>query len=419
MIKPWVWAAAALLGGCATGGGSVPDSTPAAAPAAATVEARYPLSPAQRVTTDAAIYLGNLDARIEVLQSDVDTGRQPSRRAALAAGLLYRYRILGRLADAEAALALAEQAVVESSANADAWLTLASARSAFHLFSAAEQALQQARAMGAAAERWQPLQRDLQVALGDYAALAEDFAHSDQPVADFYELAHRADLRLLLGDLGGASFWYRTAQDLYIDVDPVPLAWLYTQQGIALLRHGDFAAARDFFAAAYARLPQYYLAAEHLAECEHALGNLDRARALYREVIAQTGNPEFQAALAAVERDAGNQEVADAALAAAERGYRDLLARHPAAYAQHAAEFFLERGQAEQALQLALQNAELRRDVGSLILRARSEAAAGQFDQACASVKVIADLPVQPPELGELAELRQRCASAAGSASAG
>lgn len=85
----------------------------------------------------------------------------------------------------------------------------------------------------------------------------------------------------MLGDLPGASFWHRSAQDFYRDVSPFHLAWLYTQQGIAILRHGDFKSAQPFFAAALARLPSYYLAAEHLAECEMELGQLDqRAHAI-------------------------------------------------------------------------------------------------------------------------------------------
>jgi tetratricopeptide (TPR) repeat protein len=247
------------------------------------------------------------------------------------------------------------------------------------------------------------------MAQGRYDRLRDDFARSGEPVADFYELAHRADLRLMQGDLQGASHWYRAAQDLYHDVDPLPLAWLYSQQGIALLRHGRCDQAKAFFEAAYQRLPEYYLASEHLAECEAQLGNTERARKLYRAVIAQTGNPEFMAALADLEEQAGRAEIAAAARKDAEDGYRALLDRQPAAYAQHAAEFLLDAGKADEALALARDNLALRQDVGSLILMASAAAAAGQQAEACAAAARVRASGLQPPELGEIAGIEMSC----------
>jgi tetratricopeptide (TPR) repeat protein len=226
-------------------------------------------------------------------------------------------------------------------------------------------------------------------------------------------LAHRADLRLMQGDLEGASHWYRTAQDFYHDVDPLPLAWLYSQQGIALLRHGRYDLAKPFFEAAYQRLPDYFLASEHLAECEAQLGNIDRARELYRAVIAQTGNPEFIAALADLEQQAGNPDAAAAARKAAEVGYRALLDRQRAAYAQHAAEFLLDIGKADEALLLARDNLALRKDIGSLILMVKAAAAGGQHAEACAAAAQARATGLEPPELGEIAEIENSCKSLA------
>jgi tetratricopeptide (TPR) repeat protein len=184
---------------------------------------------------------------------------------------------------------------------------------------------------------------------------------------------------------------------------------LYTQQGIALLRHGRVAQAKPFFEAAYQRLPDYYLASEHLAECEAQLGNTGRARELYRAVIAQTGNPEFMAALADLEEQMGNAEIAAATREDAEDGYRALLHRQHAAYAQHAAEFLLDAGKADEALALARDNLALRQDVGSLILIARAAAAAGHPAEACAAAARVRASGLAPPEIGEIAAIEVSC----------
>jgi tetratricopeptide (TPR) repeat protein len=397
---------AALLGACA----AAPERHGEPPQAAFEMFAqRYPLSAQQRATTSASIYLGNLDARIDVLEAQLHRDEDAGAQGSLAGALLLRFRVVGRAADGERALELAARAASAAPDQPDVHLLHAAALSAFHHFAEAENALALAQAAGGSEDVLTRLRRDLWMAQGRYDRLRDDFARSGEPVADFYELAHRADLRLMQGDLQGASHWYRAAQDLYHDVDPLPLAWLYSQQGIALLRHGRCDQAKAFFEAAYQRLPEYYLASEHLAECEAQLGNTERARKLYRAVIAQTGNPEFMAALADLEEQAGRAEIAAAARKDAEDGYRALLDRQPAAYAQHAAEFLLDAGKADEALALARDNLALRQDVGSLILMASAAAAAGQQAEACAAAARVRASGLQPPELGEIAGIEMSC----------
>ena len=404
---PWfvTLALAAVLGACA----GMPQADGPSVATDAMASRGYPLTPQQRVTTSEDIYLGNLDARIAVLDQELEKSPSASLQAQQAAARLLRFRVLGQLADGEEGLKLAEAATRLQPELADAQLILASALSTFHRFDEAMTALDRARDTGAAPQRLATTRRDLLMAQGRYGDLTEDFAHASEPVADFYELAHRADLRLLQGDLAGASLWYRAAQDLYHDVDPVPLAWLHVQQGIALLRHGQTAQAREFFAAAHARLPHYALAAEHLAECEFLLGRHDRARQLYAAVIEQTDNPEYRAALAGVEEAAGHPDRARAERESASRGYRQLLERHRAAYAQHAAEYFLELGEVDSAWQLAQENLQLRADIGSLILYARAAEAGNHRQQACDALARIRASDLHPPELRELGPLQRSC----------
>jgi tetratricopeptide (TPR) repeat protein len=400
----WIFPFLLLLVSCTST--SDRDASALPSPSAGTVLlASFPLTTQARPTTAESLFLANLNANIEELEKRVSSSEAAS--AALASALLLRFRIVGRLEDGERALTLAQ-----SSGNSGlALLTRAAAQMTFHDFAGAAEAIAALRSYPEHAGQVAVLERDLNMALGNYSALADDFRLADQPASDFFEMTHRADIRLMQGNLDGATAWYRAAQDLYGDVSPFPLAWLYTQQGIAILRHGDFAAARPFFAAAVERLPSYYLAAEHLAECEMELGELDRARARYQAVIAQTGNPEFYAALADLETRAGNAEAAAQALKSALAGYEQLLARYPSAYAHHAAEFLIEQGQTVRALALARENLALRKDIGSWILLATAAEAAGDQPLACEATTAAVATGLKPPELAELDALRKVCAA--------
>jgi hypothetical protein len=399
-----------LLGGCASRGGTAVETTAQAAP----VDPVWPLDPQAYRTTSASIYLGNLDARIEELQRLVSERDRNEHRTALAGSLYHRYRVLGRLADAEEALRLLDAAVAAEPEVAEHRLLRAVVLGGFHRFADALLDLDAAEAAGLPPAAAHKARREVRLALGDYLPLRDEFALAQELSPEFDELAHRADLRLLQGEPAAAEFLFRAAQAQYRDVNPVPLAWLHVQQGIAHLRHGRVEDARRFFAAAHARLPAYYLATEHLAECEARLGNLDAARALYGEVIAQTGNPEFVAALAGVEREAGNAEEADRLQAEALAGYEALMRRHPAAFGQHAAEFLIEIGQAPRADALAQENLKLRRDVGSWILAAQTAEAVGDLPRACAARERAVETAMRPPELAELDALAVRCTALAG-----
>jgi tetratricopeptide (TPR) repeat protein len=384
---------------------SRPTATPtpeATGAAPAKAESAWPLSTQRYRTTSGVIYLGNLDARIEELDRLSKLPGGESHRVALARNLYHRYRVVGRLDDAERALGLLDTVVSETSAEATAHQLRAVVLGGFHRFQEALTELERAAAAGAVEADLRRSRVELQLGIGDYVALAPELAQSDHLDADFHVLAHRADLRLQLGDPEGAAFRYRAAQSVYDDVNPVPLAWLHVQQGIALLRHGDVTGAREFFAAAHERLPQYYLATEHLAECEAQLGRHDRARELYRQVIAQTGNPEFVAALSGVEREAGNVEAAERLAQDAERGYAALIERHPAAFGQHAAEFFIERGDVARAESLARANLAQRQDVGSWLLSTEIALARGNAEGACTSYTKARQTGLRPPELVEM-----------------
>lgn len=367
--------------------------------------ARYPYDQSDYSTTSGEIYLANLDATVEALSGSHDKSRRP---AELAAQLYHRYRILGRREDGERALALVEEHVTQD-APASAFLTRASIRSGFHRFEGARRDLERARARGAAPAALEGLDRELRLAVGDYESFGADWGWSRRPAAGFYEAAFRGNVSVLLGEPETAGLQFFRAQQHYRDSNPFPLAWLYTQQGIALVRNGEFERAIPYLEAALERVPRFYVAVEHLAECEYETGALERARERYRGVIEQTDHPAFRAALANVEDALGYAGRAEALRKRALSDYERLLQEDPAAYGGHAIDFLIEMGRGERALELARLNGSNRSDVGSHIALAKAAHATGNHDLACRALTVAIATGLNPPELAGTTDIAAAC----------
>src|SRR6185312_16337189 len=136
-------------------GGEAPAAGSAAAGASPSRRApRFPASPDELPTSDAAIALGNLDAQI--LGYENARKRQPtSADWLIPLSSLYdaRGQAIGRIADYETALALADEAVRLAPADGAALLARAAARARFHRFADAMADLDAAAAHGAPADR--------------------------------------------------------------------------------------------------------------------------------------------------------------------------------------------------------------------------------------------------------------------------
>ncbi|MBY6204225.1 hypothetical protein [Halomonas denitrificans] len=363
----------------------------------------YPSTVRQQPTTSGEVYRANLDARIDSLTARhaADPGGPAS--ATLAALHFHRFKVIGRVDDLDRALAIGNQRLEVDPDDGRARRVRAHILAGMHRFDDARSDLEHGDRPS------DGLQLQIALATGNYAAIRSEFDAILQPTDDFYRTVLRGNLAMLNGRLDTASVLFLRAQQMYDDSNPYPLAWLHTQQGIALLRSGDCTNASRFFAAAVDRLPDYYLAVEHLAECERRLGDISSARKRYRKVIAQTGQPEFIGALADLERDAGHGELADQLDARAEREWNRLLQRHSLTFGDHAVDFFLERGQPERALVLAREMLERRRDVLSLALHARIAFENDSAEEGCRSIAAIEATGLTPPERSELEPLVARC----------
>lgn len=349
-------------------------------------------------TTPGEVYLGNLNGQIHVLERKTarldGTGAKMIAQGRLAVLLYHRFRVEGRLADAERARRLMHEVVSADGSNPSDRLIYARILLGFHDFDGALEQVEAARAAGAVS--------------GDADAVSEAVHRAmklpeepgSHPDSDGYITAvQRAAVEIEHGRLSRATDLLRRAQELYRDTSPFPLAWIHVQQGVALLRAGDHEGARTFFAAAHERMPEYYVATEHLAETEGLLGNAERAARLYRDVTAQNDQPLFWHGLAGAEAALGNEAAAADAARRAKAGYEALLARHPVMYADHAIGFYIEIGQPERALELAQLNYRYRKDVAARLALAEALLANGGDTQACDLIATITAAGLAPPEL--------------------
>ena len=355
----------------------------------------YPLRQAQRPTTDAAVYVGNLRGRLEALdrRADRDSGALLTMRASTTFEL---YQIEGRLVLLDRAAALAKAAVTADPGVADAWLIHAQIQAHLHAFDGALHALGRSEALKAPQREVARLRTEIAAALGNLAA--DEHAAGPRTLANASDAIVAAHVCVQMGNLQCASELFHQAQFLDNDPSPLPLAWLHTQQGVTLLRFGHPEAAIPFFRAALERLPGYYVANEHLAECLGLIGAYDEARSHYEQVIAQTSHPEYMAGYAGMLRQAGDQDAASEWQQRATDGYARLLESAPAAYAGHAIGFYLEAGNSSKALNLAERNIAIRQDVGSWLLLAEARVAAGQCDGAVQALAKAKATGWRPPE---------------------
>jgi len=101
------------------------------------------------------------------------------------------------------------------------------------------------------------------------------------------------------------------------------------------------------------------------------------AIALVRPLVEQSDDPEYAGQLSSLLADSGARDEAAALRARAAARYDQLIARHPAAFADHAARFWLGPGaDASKALTLARLNLAARRTAESQSLLAAAEHAA-------------------------------------------
>jgi len=331
-------------------------------------------------TTHGTIALINLDDQIESLELQAAQGRLTSRWwAELVDRLTLRGQVRSRIADYERAAGIAEAIACDASADGMAFLTRARMRAWLHRFEEALTDLDAAERLGLAGD-----------AESERAAIFQAVGRYDEAMAlrravvarraDFETLWAVAALHAERGEIDAAEHWFGESRRRFRGVSPFGLAHLDFQRGHMWQEQGDLGRAREWLMAAWVRLPAYARAEGHLAEVEATLGEREAAIGRLARLASTSDDPDYATQLARILYQDGRLEEATVWRARAEVRYDELMARHPAAFADHSAEFWLTvGGDPHRALALARQNAAVRQTprAAALLSRAALACASG------------------------------------------
>ena len=330
----------------------------------------------EATVTDGTIALRNLEAQIAGLQPEAAQCRAPiDERVRLIDLLALRGSIMGTIADYERAQELADRLVHVAITAAPAFLARAQARAVFHRFADALEDLEVAERLGA----------DADVVNRERAAVFQGLGRYDEAFAIRKEAAHRSPsfeslgalttLHAERGDTERAVRLHAESVRRYRGISPLPLATLNFQLGVMWMREGDFDRARDQLTAARRYVAAYVPAQGHLAEVEAELGDAESAVALLYPLATTSDDPDYAGQLARILADAGRTEESRYWRQHAAERYDELIALHPEAFADHAADFWLGAGaEPEKALRLAHMNFAIRKTPRARALLSRAVA---------------------------------------------
>jgi tetratricopeptide (TPR) repeat protein len=240
---------------------------------------------------------------------------------------------------------------------------------------------------------------DLAFQRGQYAAARERFDAALALKRTPSILAKLALWHWRMGEFDRAEALYLEAETIMIGPALEPHAWTHLQLGIMDLERGRYEQAFEHYRDGATKLGGWWLLEEHIAEIAVLLGMPKFATALYDEIIARTGKPEFIDAKAALLAAAGDKAGSAALVEQATAIYEAELKRFPEASYGHALDHYLEFGPPARALELAEANHKLRPNVEAKLGLAQARLAVGEvtvaktiIDEALATGFVSADL---------------------------
>ncbi len=181
------------------------------------------------------------------------------------------------------------------------------------------------------------------IARGRPEEVIEAVSHRAAEQPGFATHTQLAFALVALGRIDEAERSYLQALGSWDQMTPFPVAWVEFQRGELHVGRDD-ARAATHYRRALDYLPHYVSPRVHLAELLAENQDLDGAIALLEAIAGQSEDPEVDSRLAEFLMAAGRSDDAAAVRSRAERGYAALAARHPLAFLDHIAEFWLGAG---------------------------------------------------------------------------
>ncbi|MFZ0706919.1 MAG: tetratricopeptide repeat protein [Candidatus Korobacteraceae bacterium] len=319
----------------------------------------------------------NLDAQIDALEPEFRRGHASvEARAGLTELISLRGLIVGRIADYDRADEIAEQLVLDAPMDPRALLARARTRAGFHRFNDALDNVDRAERLSLDAETANAERAAIYQALGRYDEAFELRKEAVKRQPSFESFAGLVGLLAERGEPEAAERQYEQSCCRYRGVSPFPLALLEFQMGLMWMNDGRLDDARRSFEAAWQRVPAYAQAQGHLAEVEAEFGETDSAISRLHSLAESSDDPDYAAQLARILADVGHESESLIWRRRAAARYDQLVATHPEAFADHAAEFWLAAGaEPSKALRFAKMNVEVRNTPHARGLLARAVAA--------------------------------------------
>ena len=204
-----------------------------------------------------------------------------------------------------------------------------------------------------------------------------------------------------IGEYDAAEQWFAKAQERVTGRSARLRAWLKLQFGILDLERGRLNDALVHYRDALDLFPDYWLVEEHIAEIDALQGRTLKAESSYRDLINRTGSPLFMIALADILEQRGPSEKAEAneLLHEAHSLFKTIASQIPEAMAGHALEYFLHRGDPQQALRMAESNYQSRPGGQPALMLVQAQAINGQLPQAQSRLDSLLTTPYRSAEL--------------------
>jgi tetratricopeptide (TPR) repeat protein len=303
-------------------------------------------------------------------------------RAQLVELLLSRAQYLGRYSDFDHVILIAHDALIQTENTDDAKLIRAQVASALHQFALAQDILSTLREPNRIAE---VLASTIRLATNtDLLSVRAARQERAEAYPNYANLSAWAAVESGLGNYEQADALYIRALQSYGDVSPFPVAWIQFQRGVMWAESADQPQkALPLYREAVARLPGYVVANVHLAELEAEMGQEAQAIDRLRRIVTTTEDPEPAGLLGEILLRS-NPDEGSVYIEQARRGYNHLLDLHPAAFADHGAEFFSgPGGEPKRALSLALANVQRRPTQRAYVVAIEVAEAAGENRKAC------------------------------------
>ena len=251
------------------------------------------------------------------------------------------------------------------------------------------------------------IRADVLLQQGKYADAMQAYEELNNRKPDSTGAIRIAQANAYIGNYEEAERWFSLAQVRAPRRSLQLKSWIALQTGILYFERGRLDEALVHYHHALDLFPGYWLVEEHIAEIDALQGRTEKAERSYRDLISRTGSPQFMIALADIllHRDESKKGEAFELLEKANQVFQTMATEIPEAIAGHSLEYFLHQGSPKQALQLAMDNYQLRPGGPHAVMLAQAHAVNGNMSEASQVLDKVLMTPYSSADLHATAKV--------------